>query len=272
MFHNIWEGVLEYSRGNLNGKLRMQSLDRGLAVIQCVIENGPCGLHQIHAATHLPKPTLLRILAALESRGIIFRAIDDKRYRISGNSFLFGQQRDIKLVLQEVSVPILSKLCKDIAWPTDLVVRDGHSMVVVASNRMLSPFAIKPTPHGHQPDMLLTAVGRAYLAFCGEGERDGIIASIREADPIHPELRSPRSLLDLLLQTRQQGFGVRSKFKDDGYSAIAVPIMVKDSPVACINLFFYRTAISQENVVSDHLARLTAAAQEIAATITKSGT
>lgn len=250
----------------------MQSLERGLAVIQCVIENGPCGLHQIHKATDLPKPTLLRILAALESRGIIFRAIDDKRYRISGNSFLFRQQRDLQLVLQEVSVPILSKLCSDIAWPTDLVVRDGHSMVVVASNRMLSPFPIKPTPHGHHPDMLLTAVGRAYLAFCGDEEREEIIASIRAATPAHPELRDPKTLPELLRQTRQQGFGVRSRIKHDGFSAIAVPVMVRGSPEACINLFFYRSAVSLENIASDHLARLTAAAQEIAAVIAHSPT
>lgn len=237
-----------------------------------MIENGPCGLHQIYEATGLPKPTLLRILAALESRGIIFRAIDDKRYRISGNSFLFSQQRDLQLVLQEVSVPILSKLCSDIAWPTDLVVRDGHSMVVVASNRMLSPFSIKPTPHGHHPDMLLTAVGRAYLAFCGEDERVEIIASIREANPAHPELRDPKALPELLRQTRQQGFGVRSKIKHDGFGAIAVPVMLGGSPTACINLFFYRSAVSQENIVSDHLARLTAAAQEIAAAIERSTT
>ncbi len=32
----------------------MQSLDRGLAVIQCVIENGPCGLHQIHRLHDTP--------------------------------------------------------------------------------------------------------------------------------------------------------------------------------------------------------------------------
>lgn len=245
----------------------MQSLNRGLAVIQCVLENGPCGLHQIFEATELPKPTLSRILAALESRGIVFRAIDDKRYRISSNSFLFGQQRDLQLVLQEVSVTILSNLCKDIAWPTDLVVRDGHSMAVVASNRMLSPFPIKPTPHGHQPDMLLTAVGRAYLAFSGDEERDEIVTSIRKATPAHPELRDPKSLPELLRQTRVQGYGVRSKIKHDGFSAIAVPVMVKGSPAACINLFFYKSAVSQENVASDHLARLTAAAQEIATAI-----
>ncbi len=115
--------------------------------------------------------------------------------------------------------------------------------------------------------MLLTAVGRAYLAFCGDEEREEIITSIRKATPAHPELRDPRTLNELLRETRKQGFGVRSKIKNDGFSAIAVPVMIKDSPAACINLFFYRTAVSQENIASDHLERLTAATQEIATAI-----
>ena len=50
----------------------MQSLQRGLAVIKSVKSLEPCSLHQIHQDTNLPKPTLLRILATLESRALCF--------------------------------------------------------------------------------------------------------------------------------------------------------------------------------------------------------
>ena len=153
----------------------MQSLRRGIAVIESIKSQEPCGLHQIHEDTGLPKPTLLRILVTLESLGVIFRPIDDKRYRLSANSILAFKDRDIRSVLQEVSVPILMNLCKDIAWPSDLVIPDGNSMVVVASNRMLSPFPIKPTGHGHHPDMLLTAVGRIFLAVSKNEVREKIL-------------------------------------------------------------------------------------------------
>jgi IclR family mhp operon transcriptional activator len=241
----------------------MQSLTRGLSVIKCVIAGEPCTLHHIHLETGLPKPTLLRILETLEAQGVIFRPIDDRRYRISNNSFLFTRERDIRTILQEVAVPVLSRMCKDIAWPTDLTVRDGHRMVVVASNRMLSPFPIKPSPHGHQPDMLLTAVGRAYLAFCSTVEKDEIIASIRKEEPAHSLIGDMRGLEAMLEETRKLGYGVRSKFKHDGFSAIAVPIMVRDVPLACMNLFYYKRAVSLDNITSDHLARLQQAAQEI---------
>lgn len=242
----------------------MQSLTRGLAVIKSVIANEPCTLHQIHQDTGLPKPTLLRILESLELQGVVFRPIDDRRFRISNNSFLFNRERDLSVILQEVAVPVLSSLCKDIAWPTDLTVREGHRMIVVASNRMLSPFPIKPSPHGHQPDMLLTAVGRAYLAHCPEAEKDEIIASIRKEEPMHSLIRDTQALDAMLEETRKLGYGVRSKFKHDGFSAIAVPIMVRDAPIACMNLFYYKRAVSLENITSDHLARLKLAAAEIA--------
>lgn len=248
----------------------MQSLARGLAVIQSIMANGPCTLHEIHLDTNLPKPTLLRFLEALEGQGVVFRPIDDRRYRISSNSFLFGRTRDLRSVLQEVSVPILSDLCRDIAWPTDLTVRDGHRMIVVTSNRMLSPFSIKPSPHGHQPDMLLTAVGRAYLAYCSPPERDEIIAGIRHDEPDHALARDDAGIQEILTETRRRGYGVRSKFKHDGFNAIAVPVLCKSSPVACINLFFYRRAVSVEAIAAEHLVRLKSAAAEIAAMIENS--
>lgn len=249
----------------------MQSLSRGLAVIQCIMANEPCTLHQIHQATALPKPTLLRILEALEAEGVVFRPIDDRRYQISSNSFLFGRKRDLRSVLQEVSVPILSSLCRDVAWPTDLTVRDGCRMIVVTSNRMLSPFSIKPSPHGHQPDMLLTAVGRAYLAHCSTAERDEIIAGIRRDEPDHALAHDDRGILAILEETHRLGYGVRSKFKHDGFNAIAVPVLVDGAPVACINLFFYRRAVSLEAIAAEHLDRLNRAATEIAAMIRTTG-
>lgn len=242
----------------------MKSLQRGIQVIRSVMALEPCSLHQLHQDTRLPKSTLLRILGALESAGVIFRPIDDKRYRLSAAHFLPGRDRDLRLVLQELSVPVLSALCRDVVWPSDLVVRHDTNMIVVASNRMLSPFAIKPSAHGHQPDMLLTAVGRAYLAFCPEEERETIIAAIRAERPEHRVLGDMDRLAAMLVKARTRGYAVRSRLKTDGFSAVAVPVLVRGRPAACLNLFYYKSAVSVANLLADHLARLQQAAAEIA--------
>lgn len=243
----------------------MQGLARGLDVIRSVMMQEPCSLHQIHEDTGLPKPSLLRILSALEEMGIIFRPIDDRRYRLSANNFLTRRKPDMRVALQEISVPVLSKLCRDAVWPSDLVVPDGNRMIVIASNRMLSPFSIKPSAHGHQPDMLLTAVGRAYLAFSSESSRDAIVEAIRADQPGHRMLQDMSALAALFAETRARGYGIRSEFKSDGFSAIAVPVLVGDQPVACLNIFYYKSAVSLENMVADHLPKLEKAAHEIAA-------
>lgn len=252
------------------GDPKMQSLMRGLDVIRSVMDLEPCSLQQLHDATGLPKPSLLRILEALETAGIVFRPIDDKRYRLSANNFLMRRTPDLRVALQEVSVPVLSKLCRDAVWPSDLVIPDGNRMVVISSNRMLSPFAIKPSAHGHQPDMLLTAVGRVYLAFSAEHRRSEIIGAIRSENPGHRMLRDEDALSRLLLDTRQRGYGIRSEHKADGFGAIAVPVLVRNDPIACLNLFYYKSAISQDNVVKEHLSKLVAAADEIVKRLTAS--
>ena len=77
-------------------------------------------------------------------------------------------------------------------------------------------------------------------------------------------LQNLAALKTRLAETKAKGYGVRSKFKYDGHAAIAVPVLVEGRPVTCINLFYYKSAVSQENLVSDHLSKLTAAASAIA--------
>lgn len=242
----------------------MQTLRRGIDVLRAVKAHQPCTLHQLHIATGLAKPTLLRFLATLEATGILFRSVDENRYRISVMNFLRDSKGDLRTLLLEAATPVLMRLCRQIAWATDVTMRDGNSMSVVASNRSLSPFPIKPSPIGHQPDMLLTAVGRAYLAFTAEEERNEILDGIKASEPRHPLIRNRARVAQILEETREQGYGVRSETKRDGFSAIAVPIVVADRPVACMNLFYYASAVSLPHLVADHLGALKSAAAEIA--------
>lgn len=245
----------------------MQTLRRGLEVLQAIKAHQPCGLREIHVATGLAKPTLLRFLSTFEEMGLIFRPVDDNRYRISARNFLRESRGDIRTLLQEAAAPVLRQLCRRVAWPTDVGLRDGYGMSVAASNRSLSPFPIKPSPIDHHADMLLTAVGRAYLAFTTEAEKQEILDGLQIHDPKHPLIGDKAQVAEILAKTRAQGYGVRSETKRDGFSAIAVPILVNDRPVACMNLFYYANAISLRHVVADHLKALQEAAAQISSRI-----
>src|ERR1051325_1187855 len=61
----------------------IRALERGLQVFKALQRAPTATLQDIHAATRIPKPSLLRILGTLEHEGMIYRRLDDGRYRTS---------------------------------------------------------------------------------------------------------------------------------------------------------------------------------------------
>ena len=61
----------------------IRGLQRGLHVLEVLQSNPISSLHDIHLATNISKPSLLRILATLQQAGAVSRRLADGHYRIS---------------------------------------------------------------------------------------------------------------------------------------------------------------------------------------------
>jgi IclR family mhp operon transcriptional activator len=146
----------------------IQSLERGLQVLQALHATPISSLHEVHVLTRLPKPTLLRILHTLERSGLVSRRLADGRYRISANLTRLTRKRDRYDRVAEAAAPVLDRLCQKVSWPSDLMVPAGDHMEIRETSRTQSPFLIYYTKDriGTPVNWLLSAVGRAYLAYC----------------------------------------------------------------------------------------------------------
>src|SRR5258705_1881740 len=187
----------------------IRGLERGLQVLQVLQSNPISSLHDIHIATRISKPSLLRILHTLEAAGLISRRLADGCYRIS----MFNQttrKRDRYDRVAEAAAPILDRLCQKISWPSDLMVPAGDHMEIRESSRVRTPFAIyfMHDRIGTPVNWVLSAVGRAYLAYCPEDERQKILALLRKSDkPENRLARDTRRVDQILAETRAHGYG-----------------------------------------------------------------
>ena len=77
-----------------------------------------------------------------------------------------------KSLLVEVGSPLALRLTKAIKWPVALGVLDGDAIVVRYSGMPYSPIAAHSTTIGQRLELANTAMGKAYLAFCPEVERE----------------------------------------------------------------------------------------------------
>jgi IclR family transcriptional regulator, mhp operon transcriptional activator len=251
----------------------IRGLERGLQVLKLLQAGPPAALQDLHAATGLPKPSLLRVLATLEHAGLVHRRIDDGRYRPSFKQVEVSLQPRPFDRVAEAATPVLDRLCRKIVWPSDLAVPADDHMEICETSRTLSPFSFNSARVGNRINWLMTGLGRAYLAFCPEEERQRVVTRLRDTGNPQDRLASQPSRLDAILaETRERGYGMRDpafyggfyeRPFDDQLAGIAVPLGGGDHVYGSINILWVRRAMTVGEIVAHHLADLQTAAAEI---------
>ena len=154
----------------------INALERGLDVLRKLDERHGQSLAELHAATGIPKPSLLRILDTLEASGFAWRAIGDGRYRRRFALILRPSLADELLAIGEIAAPFLESLRRKVVWPSDVLVFRDFRMELVETSRRQSNLGVAMYPIGYRVEMFLSAPGRAYLAFCSDAEREAVLA------------------------------------------------------------------------------------------------
>jgi IclR family transcriptional regulator, mhp operon transcriptional activator len=259
----------------------IRGLERGLKVLQVLQSQPIVSLHDIYVATAISKPSLLRILTTLEAAGLVSRRLADGHYRLSTLTGV-ARGRDRHDRVAEVAAPIMVRLCERVKWHCDLHVPAGDHMERRETTRAYSPF-FTPYKFGRNPvrfpaPWLVAAVGRAYLAWCPQKERERILARLRKSnEPVDRLAREPRRFDTILREVRRRGYAARdpsfvggiygSPAYDDGLAAIAVALSDRTRVYGSINLIWVKTAFSVEEFAARHLADLQEAAREIVSSL-----
>jgi IclR family mhp operon transcriptional activator len=263
------------------GPKTIRALERGLQVLDALRANPISSLHDIHRTTRIPKPTLLRILHTLDKAGLVSRRVADGHYRLSAFAGVV-RKRDRHDRLAEAAAPVLIRLCQKVKWPSDLFVPNGDCMERRETTTWQSPFVFNP--EWARPGVtrrvgwLTTAVGRAYLAWCSEKEREQILKRLRKHNrPGDWLVKDPKRLERILVKAREQGYATRdASFTggsydglpyDDGLVAIAVALSDGARVYGSMNILWIRKAFTVEEFAAQHLADLQDAAREIVSSL-----
>jgi IclR family mhp operon transcriptional activator len=238
----------------------IRALDRGLHILELLSRQGQMTLADLRKASGLSNPTLLRILLTLQDRKWVRRNIVEGRYELAhslGN--LLGETARAH-PLAELSAPYLLDLkSRQTGWPSDLCTLVGPGRIeIVESTRLRGPMALTRTALGIRPSMVMSAHGRAILAFSGDAQCDrhfqAILKSGTKEDMLWIETGK---FEDEIARTRKQGFGLREPNYwqapfDPGpeLGAIAVPILSNTGVHGSISLMW----MAEEMLLEDVLA------------------
>jgi IclR family transcriptional regulator, mhp operon transcriptional activator len=261
----------------------IQSLERGLHVLAKLREMRAANLHDLHRATGIPKPTLTRILYTLYRQGLVWQRMADGAF-LPSHLMLQRGRLDDTAWLVEIASPVLERLCERVMWPSVLSVPRLDHMEVVETNSPRAYFDELPAgPIGFRANLLRSASGRAYLAFCPDAEREAVLRRLRDRDVVGHELaHDPVAVRRIVAATRRRGYSVRapdfgghySKTRrelDDGRSSIAMPVRSGGHVLACVNLTWRRKALTLTQVVDRYAGDLRTAVTTIEGRLAASG-
>ncbi len=248
---------------------KIRVLSRGLQVIECIRTQTPVSLAQLHQITGLPKSTLLRVLHTLQHEGWVYRGLSDEHYRLSYRLQCLGDNLLAADALVEAAGPVLDELKQDLFWPSYVAVRRGLVMEVIERTRKKQVVAVRPEVVGVQVEIIRSALGHAYLAFCSDTERHEIIERVIAAGGESGRLAADTPWLDaMLVGVRQQGYGQRQPHQwptpAHDLGAIAVPVFLHGRVKACINIAWPEGAVEPAAIAQQLYPRLRVAADSLA--------
>ncbi|WP_010324214.1 IclR family transcriptional regulator domain-containing protein [Marinobacterium stanieri] len=255
----------------------IDSLARGLHVVEAIRQHSPVSLAELHHQTGISKATLLRVLKTLQEAGWVYRALGDSCYRLSFTLNRNLADNDPGEQLAELAAPIIQELQSELRWPVDIAMRDGLAMKIVESTRLHSVFILNRQVMGYRPPFLMSGNGRAYLAFCPEEERRSIINALKASKTKEGRLACDTVWLQQLLeQTRRQGYGERESSyfgvgttEGEQIAAIAVPVMDKQGVKATLALSWPQGTLSKDQIDQHYYPLLRGAAERLSKLLDK---
>jgi IclR family mhp operon transcriptional activator len=105
--------------------------------------------------------------------------------------------------------------------------------------------------------LVTRALGRAFLAFCDNDERDFILKALSvSSDPEDALARNLPAVRRVLSETRARGYATRDPKVRPVSNTIAVPVFENKRVVATIGLTFISSALKQDDAVREHLGQV----------------
>ncbi len=241
----------------------VQSLIRGLNVLIAVNENTPATVTKVVASTGLPKATVIRFLKTLRADGYIEMDNIAGGYKATPKVRLLASPMILDTTFTTFVRHYLNDFAQIIKWPTELLMPEGSSMVVQASNRTTAPIQLKRFEQARF-SLLSSSSGLAYLSACSKIKQQQLISSVVSLKTDTEASHLTENTYQNIETTLQRGYAESGSgiAIEETYS-ISIPLLANAEPFGSLALIFLRDAVSEAQLHDFLLPKLRNAAEEI---------
>ena len=246
------------------GSEPVQPVVRALQVLEALNRQSASSLGELHAATGLPKPTLVRMLGTLIAAGYAARISSHAGYRVTERVLaLSGGLRFIDRMV-DAAVPPMTDFTREHAWPIGLAKIRESAVTLLHSTAPQSPLLFERIVHNATYRLIQSAVGQAYLAFCPAEERRRLIGEGLADDELALiGLGDASSVEGLLAEVRRRGYAVSLSARPQKLLGLAIPVRQRRQVLATLVMRFPRSVMTSAAAADRYLAPLNAVARAI---------
>ena len=252
----------------------IEPVSRALLVLEMLNRRPLTALDQLHGDTGLPKPTLVRLLRALMADGYVVQVSRAAGYRLGARVLALSCGYQPRDMLADVAQPLMDRFTRLHKWPLYLATPEDGLMRARCTSAPLS--AIAPdhqSPFQFRMSMLVSAVGKAYLAHCPRAEQRALLAALcAKPDVQDGRLRSKAEAAELLAGIEEQGYATTGMIAGDRGRGLAVPLRAGRRVIGAISMRHYRSTASESAAVQRYLGPLQELADAISAAMQDANT
>ncbi len=240
---------------------------RALNILRALNHQPQSSLQSLHQATGLPKSTIHRLLATLKSEGYVRADVVKGTYTLTEKVLCLSEGFSEPELVVEVGAPIVLRNTRATGLPLALGTLDRGHIVVRYSSMPYSPIGSEHTTVGHVHDLVHSGMGQAYLAYCGQAERDRLLQWMQASLP-EPALWPPveQDIQHQLATTRRRGYGLRKGQGRGSSTTLAVPLAHGDRVLGVLSLTTFSALLTPERL-RECVDQLDRTRQEICAAV-----
>lgn len=244
---NSRRGVIDASKPSYPP---VQSVRRALNILMVLNRAHIASIRDLHKATGLPKSTIVRMLDTLIADGYVARDNMCRGYHVTHKVRELGAGYEGIAELIEVTRPFAIDLTNKIKWPIAMGTYDHDAMAIHFWTGSISPWVHASKLVGNRPNLMTSAMGRAYIAFSSQEQQNEIIKRFREqSDGTFDENEEAR-YRGILEKVRSLGYAHRAPHTEPKRNTtIAMPVRLNEGPpLAAITVSFFTSAVPKRLV------------------------
>jgi IclR family mhp operon transcriptional activator len=157
----------------------------------------------------------------------------------------------------DAAIPHMTRFTSEHGWPLYLATLSHGAITIRHSTAPESPMSFESAALNSPRPLLISALGRVWLAFCSDEERRNVLRDIG--------VRPGPALTAAFARIRRDGYAFTVLPRPGRLQGIAVPIQHGDRVLGSISLRFTRSAMTDAKAGTRYAPPLTALAQAIAA-------